>query len=271
MKSIVALLMFTCNVVHAQVNEMEQEYLTKLSESFVNDSVVNETDPILWSRCLGSDAILSKAELNKQILGLVNNDTLRIAFYKRLNHYLSSPTMWYHGTLNILQYAQDERMSKSERKKKLKENGLVPPPPPNALKLVFDRAQMETYIAHILSYGIDQELMKPCSLDTNEIYYLVDEVAQYPGGDTELIKFLANHIKYPDMERDNDIQGKVILRFVVCENGRISDIKIIKSVTPGLDKESVYVIKMFPPFLPAKKNGKVVKAYFTLPIVYKMQ
>ena len=67
------------------------------------------------------------------------------------------------------------------------------------------------------------------------------------------------------------IQGKVLLRFVVMEDGAVSDVNVIRGVSPGLDKEAVRVVKTLPKFKPGKQQGKAVRVYFNLPVVFKLQ
>ena len=73
------------------------------------------------------------------------------------------------------------------------------------------------------------------------------------------------------MERDNDIQGKVLLRFVVMEDGSVQDVNVVRSVSSGLDKEAVRVVRTLPKFKPGKQQGKAVRVYFNLPVVFKLQ
>jgi protein TonB len=94
---------------------------------------------------------------------------------------------------------------------------------------------------------------------------------EFPGGDVELMKFIQKNVQYPQMERDNDIQGRVILKFVVMEDGGVSDVSVARSVSPGLDKEAVRVVKMLPKFKPGKQQGKAVRVYYSLPVLFKLQ
>ena len=83
--------------------------------------------------------------------------------------------------------------------------------------------------------------------------------------------FLAKQISYPAFERDNDISGRVLIRFVVNEDGSLSDITLISSVSEGLDKEAQRVVKLFPKFSPGLIAGKPVKVYYTLPVRFRLQ
>ena len=104
-----------------------------------------------------------------------------------------------------------------------------------------------------------------------KVFTFVEQPPTFPGGDEELMKFLRKNINYPQMERDNDIQGKVLLRFVVLEDGSVSEVQVLRPVSPGLDKEAMRVVKMLPKFNPGKQQGKAVKVYFNLPVVFRLQ
>jgi TonB family protein len=104
-----------------------------------------------------------------------------------------------------------------------------------------------------------------------KVFTFVEQMPEFPGGESALMRFLQQNIQYPQMERDNDIQGKVIVRFVVMEDGKVADVTVVRSVSPGLDKEAVRVIKMFPDFKPGRQQGKAVRTYYNVPIVYKLQ
>jgi protein TonB len=92
----------------------------------------------------------------------------------------------------------------------------------------------------------------------------------YPGGEEAMMRFIQSNINYPDMERENDIQGRVVVGFVVLEDGTLSDIQIKKGVSSGIDKEALRVVRKLPKFNPGKQQGKAVKVSFVLPIMFKL-
>ena len=91
---------------------------------------------------------------------------------------------------------------------------------------------------------------------------------EFPGGDSALRVFMVKNIIYPQMERDNDIQGKPLLRFMVDTIGAIEDIQVVKKVSPGLDKEAVRVVKLMPLWRPAMYKNKPVPVYYVLPVKF---
>ena len=102
------------------------------------------------------------------------------------------------------------------------------------------------------------------------VFTFVEQNPQFPGGDATLMKFLKDNIKYPDYERLLNIQGKVLLRFVVAEDGSVADVVVTRSVSKGLDEESIRVVKLLPKFKPGTQQGKPVRVYFNLPVVYRL-
>ncbi|KAA6347064.1 hypothetical protein EZS27_005475 [termite gut metagenome] len=102
-------------------------------------------------------------------------------------------------------------------------------------------------------------------------YQVVEQMPAFPGGIEELMKFISNNMKYPTISQENGIQGRVICRFVVSNNGTVQDIQIIRSLDPYCDKEAIRVLKLLPKFIPGKQNGRNVPVYFTLPVVFRLQ
>lgn len=106
---------------------------------------------------------------------------------------------------------------------------------------------------------------------SNNIYTHVEQNPEFPGGDAALIKFLQANIHYPETERNHNVQGKVLLRFVVDEEGKVGNVTVKRSVSPGLDEEAIRVVSMLPNFKPGMVQGKPVSVYFNLPIVFKLE
>jgi len=104
----------------------------------------------------------------------------------------------------------------------------------------------------------------------NKIFMVVEQMPEYPGGDDAMMKFIQKNIRYPDVERMNDIQGRVVVGFVIDEEGYLSDISIKKGVSKGIDEEALRVVKLFPRFKPGKQKGEPVKVAFVLPIMFKL-
>ena len=106
--------------------------------------------------------------------------------------------------------------------------------------------------------------------DDDRIYELVEENAQFPGGDEACLKWLSEHIKYPQKCVEQGTQGRVIVKFVVNRDGSIGDIQILRSPDPDLAKEAERVIKMMPKWKPARQGNKAVRSYFHQPVMFRL-
>lgn len=104
-----------------------------------------------------------------------------------------------------------------------------------------------------------------------EVFTAVEQMPQFPGGEAELLKYIASHIKYPTMAAENNIQGRVVVKFVVGKDGRVGEVVVVRGKDPDLDKEAVRVVKTLPNFIPGKMNGQAVSVWYTLPINFKLQ
>ena len=103
------------------------------------------------------------------------------------------------------------------------------------------------------------------------VFDVVEKMPSFPGGYQALFDYLEKNIKYPAKAVKNKIQGRVILQFIVDEKGRLSDIKVVKSVDASLDAEAVRVVKAMPRWNPGTQQGKAVKVRYTLPVTFRLQ
>jgi len=104
-----------------------------------------------------------------------------------------------------------------------------------------------------------------------QIFKSVEQMPQFPGGDAALMKYLSSHIKYPEMAAENNVQGKVIVQFVVEKDGHVGEVKVARSVDKDLDREAMRVVKTLPKFTPGRQNGQAVRVWYTLPVQFKLQ
>ena len=108
--------------------------------------------------------------------------------------------------------------------------------------------------------------------EEEQIFQVVEQPAEFPGGMQAMYKWLSDNIQYPRISRDNNSQGRTILRFVVNSDGSIQGIEVIKSSGDMyLDKEAVRVVSGMPKWKPGRQSGKAVRVYFTLPVVFRLQ
>jgi protein TonB len=105
----------------------------------------------------------------------------------------------------------------------------------------------------------------------DDLYINVDKRATFPGGNNKAVVFIKENLKYPEDAANYGIQGRVIVKFVVEEDGSISDIKVVRGVHPSLDAEAVRVVKLMPKWQPAERGGKPVRSRFNFPVYFKLE
>jgi len=107
--------------------------------------------------------------------------------------------------------------------------------------------------------------------ENTQIFTHVDVPPSFPGGDAELMKWMQNNVKYPTLAQEQEVQGKVVLKFVINSNGSISNIEVIRSLETNCDQEAIRVIKSMPNWIPGRQNGRNVATYYTIPIMFRLR
>lgn len=105
----------------------------------------------------------------------------------------------------------------------------------------------------------------------NKVFDVVEEMPSFPGGPAALMKYLADNIKYPVVAQENGVQGRVVVSFVVEKDGSITDVKVVRSVDPSLDREATRVVKSMPKWNPGKQNGSAVRVKYNVPVSFRLQ
>ena len=108
-------------------------------------------------------------------------------------------------------------------------------------------------------------------VEEQQIFQVVEEMPEFPGGMGECMKFLGKNIKYPTISQENGVQGRVIVQFVVNRDGSIVDPVVVRGVDPYLDKEALRVISSMPKWKPGKQRGKAVRVKYTVPVTFRLQ
>lgn len=114
------------------------------------------------------------------------------------------------------------------------------------------------------------ESSDPKKVFKGKVYDLVDEMPSFPGGLEELYKWIDNNVQYPAVARENGIEGRVILKFIVEKDGSLSDSTVIHSVHPMLDREALRLVGQMPKWNPGKRAGVPVRVRYYLPIKFKI-
>ena len=112
---------------------------------------------------------------------------------------------------------------------------------------------------------------EPPKDEETKVFDVVEQMPSFPGGPSALMQYLSSNIKYPVVAEENGVQGRVVCTFVVERDGSITDVRVIKSVDPSLDKEAVRVVKSMPKWIPGKQNGSAVRVKYTVPVTFRLQ
>jgi periplasmic protein TonB len=158
-----------------------------------------------------------------------------------------------------------------------------PPPPPKVvevLNIVDDEVELDEEL-DIESTEADEEtiidvapIIETADEEEEEeakVFFIVEEMPEFPGGELALRKYIGNAIKYPVIAQENGIQGKVYVTFVVDRDGGISNARVARGVDPSLDKEALRVVNSLPKWKPGKQRGKPVRVSYTVPINFVLQ
>lgn len=105
----------------------------------------------------------------------------------------------------------------------------------------------------------------------SQVYKSVEQMPRFPGGEAALMKYLMTNVQYPENAAKNDIQGRVVVQFVVDENGEVGQVKVVRSIDEELDAEAIRVVKTLPKFEPGRQDGKAVSVWYTVPISFKLK
>ena len=165
----------------------------------------------------------------------------------------------------------------------LPEKKTVPPPPASVSKaeiieIVQDDAEIEEEI--MASVDDQVEFIDISELDNIEVepeeevddtpFMVVEDMPEFPGGTAALLEYLKKNIKYPAICREQGIQGRVLVSFIVNKDGSIVDAEVVKPINPSLDKEALRVISGMPKWKPGAQRGKPVRVKYTVPVNFRL-
>ena len=160
----------------------------------------------------------------------------------------------------------------------------APPPPPEAPKAeeIIEIAENDADVEETTIQASDETdkavevkyvpvEVEEEEVEEQQIFQVVEEMPEFPGGMGECMKWLGKNMKYPTISQENGVQGRVIVQFVVNKDGSIVDPVVVRGVDPYLDKEALRVIAMMPKWKPGKQRGKAVRVKYTVPVMFRLQ
>ena len=133
-----------------------------------------------------------------------------------------------------------------------------------------------TDLAEIVKAGnvksVPQDTVKADGLQgkNSTVYDMVEQAPAFPGGPQAMMQFIKDNLKYPQIAKENGIQGRVILQFVVDETGQVTDPKVIRSIDPSLDTEAIRLVLSMPRWIPGMQDGKAVAVKYTFPVMFSL-
>jgi len=131
--------------------------------------------------------------------------------------------------------------------------------------IVQDEEVVEIIAVEEIQAEVQEEEPEP------EPFVVVEEMPMFPGGDAELLAFIGENTQYPEVAKENNIQGRVIVRFCVTSTGGVSQVSILKGVDPELDTEAIRVVNSLPKFIPGKQGGQPVPVWYMVPITFTLK
>jgi periplasmic protein TonB len=143
-------------------------------------------------------------------------------------------------------------------------------PEDNVQLMTADQAQVEVKNEEVVEVVEVKEEVQEEDPEATP-FVVVEEMPMYPGGDAELLKYIAEHTQYPEVAKENNIQGRVIVRFCVTSKGGVSQVSILKGVDSELDAEAIRVVNTLPAFKPGKQGGKPVPVWYMVPITFTLK
>ncbi len=158
-----------------------------------------------------------------------------------------------------------------------------PPPPPPKIQLpeiieVPDEEEIEEEIEVELDVEVTEETViedivfddAPAEEEVEEVFTIVEDPAEFPGGMQAFYKFVGDNMKYPAQARRMGIEGRVYVQFVVDKQGNVTEVTAVKGIGAGCDEEAERVLRMSPQFKPGKQRGRPVKQRMVLPIIFRL-
>ncbi len=157
-----------------------------------------------------------------------------------------------------------------------------PPPPPKAadiLNIVDDDVELDDEL-EIMDTEMDESVEVDFTnidydygeeRDEGEVFMIVEEMPEFPGGTAALQKYLAESVKYPVIAQENGIQGRIYVQFVINSKGEVTNATVLRGVDPSLDREALRVVQSMPNWKPGKQRNRPVRVSYTVPINFVLQ
>ena len=138
--------------------------------------------------------------------------------------------------------------------------------------MMFLSSEDDASIVHEIAYAepvMDEDEEE--AANENYVFVTVETMPQFPGGDIAVLEYIKNNLVYPEAAKENGIQGRVVVSFVVEVDGSISEVTVVRGVDPQLDAEAIRLIKSMPNWKPGMQRGKPVRVKYQVPVRFQLQ
>ena len=216
---------------------------------------------------------------NKRLLFLEIGFIIALALVYTAFEYKSYEKVEYTDTERVLDNTQEEIIPITEQKVKLPP-AVKPPPQVTIINIVKNDAKVENDIVVDINFNENMAMEEFKFIEKREeeeeveeqhIFLVVENMPEYPGGETQMYKFISKNIEYPRMAKESGISGRVFVTFVVERDGSVTDVQVLRGIGGGCDEEAIRVIKAMPKWTPGKQRNKPVRVQYRMPIKFTLQ
>lgn len=229
-------------------NGLEKELAKIKPRAVIKEKAASEKVPFQWF------AMHYKYEIDDNEVALKISQVLYDA--KRKRFAIMSKRARHYFIPNVENISVSERVDTLYEKIEMRNDEIVKMPSPPAVSEERVKAKSAQNLA-----GPKQD----------KVLQFVEKMPEFPGGQAAMMKFIVAHIQYPELARENGVEGRVFTRFTVWSDGSLGNFEILRSIGGGCDQEALRVLKMMPKWKPGMQRGKPVSVRFTLPFVFKLK
>lgn len=252
--------------------ELRQVHEYEADEAVLNQGVDVKQYQLLLIRKSVGDQLFSMANnfnyqsLKKRIRMMTMNKSSR---WKMLRALAAVPAI----ALALLAFANPKSVAAVVTASVQQDNAVqseMQSPEPVQVEAVTQPVEVEA-VPEVVEMNTEEQAPEETEPQSKKVYNSVEQMPEFPGGAAGLMRYLQENIKYPPEAAKNNIEGRVMVQFIIDETGQVGEIKVVRPISEELDAEAVRVVKNLPKFEPGRQDGEAVSVWYTLPIVFKLQ
>ena len=253
------------NYQHMLLNNLLQTRLFLSSSSFSNPSLIRK-------RMLMMTKVRTRGIANIKMLFVIPVAIIMLVIMSAFELNRASVKIGSAGDLSSRKTPEVIISEQQQSPAGVTEPGtLQPPPPPPPPPPSTGNQEVKKFIKEAPPEKILPAAEKSEEMVPGEIFTVVEEMPQFPGGDKAIMEFIYENMVYPQRARELSLQGRVIVRFAVTAEGKVSNIMVLRGVDKILDDEAIRVIGLLPVWKPGKQGGKPVNVWYNIPVTFQLQ